>query len=216
MAASALHSQLLEDGINLHVGVYQGVFAGNELFNSRGTIAPSFYRGLTRNQGVYLKQTMRLTPQFSAGFKLSALNSYRWESADYNHFTGSKSQLITLQPTFILHNPFNRSGVFNRLMIYSSIAPVVGISKVRFENLIYLIEGSNMNTYLLNSTDPVAGLEVGAGASYALNNQWGVFFDVAFQHAYVSVPYFIDHSYSLLSAGLGVRFSLSKNKRFNY
>lgn len=211
-----LKAQLLEDGVNIYAGYQTGFFAGHELYNNSGVIAPSFYRSLTTTKGAGFSHTFRIAPLFSTGYKASILSSDNWKNENYNTYSGSKLMMFSLHPVFLIHNKFQESGLFNRLKLYGSLAPVVGLSRLEIVNNSIYFQGYLENPGIFNSTDVFFGLEAGAGVELNLRSHWGIFLDLSVQESFVKSPFYNDTYATLVKAGIGVKYNIAKQKRFNY
>ena len=210
------YSQLLEDKTNVYMSYQRALFLGNELFNDQGTISPSFYSNLTSNNGFNFKHLIKISPNFSTGYKFGFLAAMNWQSDKYKSYDDSKSTTINFQPVIQIHNKFQENGLYNRLKFYGELSPLIGLSMVNVKNNLFDISGPGVNTDTFKSNDLVFGIETGIGCEYALTNKMGAFANLSVQECFISSPLFIDSRYTLLGLNVGVRVNISKVKRYNY
>lgn len=210
------YCQLLEDKTNVYFGYQNGFYLGNELFNSNGTISPSFYSNLKSNNGLTIKYLTNQTPNLGLGFKLGFLTSTNWQSSNYISYNGSSSSSIKLQPVFQMHTKSNKNGLYNCMKLYGEISPVFEFSMISIRNNLFdIIETEKKyNTFSINNL--FYGLEVGVGCEYAFTNKIGAYIDMSMQEGFINAPLFLDSNFTLLGFNIGVRINLSKVKRFNY
>lgn len=211
-----VNGQLFSDRSNLFAGFQTGVFAGGELFNHQGTVAPSFYSNFSHNYGYVLKQSVVLSPCYSAGLKVTMLYSENWQSDRYSSYKGAESKILAVLPTLEVHNKFSHYGLFNRLKLYADIAPVFGWSNTSIKSDIFYIKGNVEVNEVFIHDHFFVGVNAGIGSEFAFTNSFGVFVDLSVQEAFFRHPFFVDNRYTLFAANFGVRINLIKHKRFIY
>jgi len=211
------YAQLLENKTNLSLSYQRALFMGGEMFNSKGTIAPSFYSNFKQANGLVVKETQKISDHISVGVSVGLLSASGWQSRNYASYDGSKSTTMSFQPVFQYHTKFAKSGLYNRLKWYGELSPVLGWSTLDISNHMFEIVGDkNPLNQVVNSNKLSYGVQVGVGGEYALTNKLGLLLNLSVQQSYIHSPMFIDNKYTLSSINIGMYYNLSKIKRFNY
>ena len=210
-------AQIFEDQSILRVGYQSGLFFGNESFNSRGLIAPSFYANFKTAEGIVVTQTNRLTDRISLGVGVGYLSVQDWQSPHHSSYNDSKVTMLSLQPVFQYHTPYRETGICNRLRLYGELAPVIGYETDNLSNYPFEIVGIGYKKYVFQESKKITlGYQATLGSVFALTNTFGLFLNIHFQESFTNSPYFIDTHYSVLGVSVGTCITLSKIKRFNY
>jgi len=216
VAGLKIYGQLLENKTNLYFGYQTGLFAGNEMFDYRGTISPSFYSNLTQNNGLFIKSIIRISSNTGAGFKLGALRSSGWQNNSYVTYNNSESTIVSLNPVFRINTGFMRTGLYNRLKLFGEISPFIAWSALNIKNNVFFINNSDTEVRRFIITDLIPGIEAEVGCEYAFSNNTGVFLSLSVQEGFVKSPVFLDNNYTFLGINIGVYLNIAKVKRFNY
>jgi hypothetical protein len=213
----SVQAQIFEDQSKLQVGYQRGLFLGNESFNSRGTIAPSFYANFKTAEGIVVTQTNRLTDRFSLGFGVGYLSIQDWQSPNHDSYNGSRVTIYSLQPVFQYHTPYREAGMYKRLKLYGELAPAIGYETDNLSNYPFEIVGIGYKKYVFQESKKITlGYQATLGSEFALTNTIGLFLNIHFRESFTNSPYYVDTHYSILGVSVGTSFSLSKIKRFNY
>lgn len=113
-----------------------------------------------------------------------------------------------------IHTSFAENSWKNRIKLYAEAAPVIGFSMISLNNpAVFTIVGG---TNSLKSNDLSFGVKAGAGIEFSLSNYFGIFAEASAQKSFVNSPIHIENQFNMLNLSVGLKFNISKTKRFNY
>lgn len=202
-------AQLFETKSNFLIGYNAGGFVGKQLFNSQGTIAPSYYSAIDTFKGLTLGVAYKLSTHFSTGILVDYSYSSKWKSPQYTTYDSSLIQSFHFCPVIQYHTAYNEFGLWNRFKMYANLSPVVSYSRV------VLPIALRETTSFLYINEMSYGARFTVGAEYALSNQVGVFLNTSLQQSFVKSQLYIDSNYLLQNVNIGLCFTLLKSKTFN-
>lgn len=211
-----VHSQIIENRINLSLGYITGSFLGKELSEDKNFQYPSLFSNLKKINGVSFKIAYNLNKQFNVGINIESCSGLKWDFEGRTEYSGAEINLKAFSPSIQFQSKFSKQKLLN-LYYFFEISPRVGLSTTRLSNPLNDIQNSDgiiLNS--IESTDMFYGYRSNIGLKYLFSINLGTYSSFSYEYNWINSKLFNDKSFSRVILDFGVFIMLVKNKRYFY
>jgi hypothetical protein len=211
------NAQLIDNRIDLSLGVGYISFFGDRKIKEDNFISPSLYPNYSDLRELSFKVLVKQNKLYSLGLSLNSLDASGWKNSGSSLYDNSKIKQVGLSPVMQIHTKFTEIGVFNRIKIFLEIAPTIGLSELALSNQLFDIQDQNGSVpQPMDSRDLFYGIKSNVGFELSLTRAFGLYFSYSIQQNWVKSKLYNDSKFSYSNLGLGLVVRLEKNKRFYY
>jgi hypothetical protein len=192
---------------------YATVFPlGNNSIADNEFILPSFYNNFNRGTSLTVGTSYKIHPFFSLGLEYNQMSFDDWSFDESPLFIGSKANLMSLGPVFILHSSFKGKEVENRFKFFAQVTPLIILSENTFQTDFISVNSATEKELQLNGTS--WGLKISPGLMYSINQSLGIQIrnNLSFLKAEGAV--FNDTGLLSISSEIGLVYKFNKDKMY--
>jgi hypothetical protein len=212
-------AQLIANKLNVYAGASLHSMPSQETSTTGDFTMPSLYGNMQNGYSFSYRLSYRVLPFVSTGLGYTKSNFYNWQSASSVIFKGASSTTGSVSALIMLHTPFAKKGLFNRMRLTAHISPKWGRHQLQLVNTPFVFDNQSSDADLLRlSSDSYVskGFESAIGLEFLLNRNLGMYGQYGFSQTYFNARFHNDTSfrYQFVEAGLFLR--MLKNKRYYY
>lgn len=217
LIAVEVHSQQIDNKINLYLGYSVGNCLGNEMKVEENFNYPALFSNYQDVSGYSFRALMNAGKHLSYGVRVDLIEARNWVFIGHSEFADSQLRLNSFSPEIRIHTGFNGHGIFNRLGFYGSLAPEIGILSLNLAEEPFEILGANASQYtFLENEEIFTGFSVSMGAEYVLAQWMGLFIDYSQHFNWTSSLVFQEGGFFRSQLQFGVLIRILKDKRYYY
>lgn len=210
-----LKAQIIPHKTSFYVGYSHPSFGNNEYVNIKGFIAPSLLTNFQNLRGYSLKLAYRKSDHISLALGFQQISGYNWKLGAQTDFIGASQEQYALTPMLTFTSKQKSLGLFNRMIFFVEIAPVVGFSILQSPEPLFEIRPRGTALFQ-TSRDYFWGIHAAAGAEFNLTKGMGLYAKYSVQANWTDPIAHNDKQSLLRQINMGIFFRLSYDKNFLY
>lgn len=210
-------AQFIDNKVSVQAGLTSGKYVGPETISEQEFITSSLYTNYKLQFGASFRGLIKLSKNLSTGVGIDYRHASQWERPPQPDYTNSETNTFTFAPLLQIHNAFRKTGIANRLKLFATMAPAMGVSSVSLDHPVYTItQNGDTRVELLESSDLFWGFGGDIGMEYTLVQSIGVFASYSVTYNQVESELYEDKSFTGAHWQAGIVIRLMKDKKYFY